>query len=70
MTRQYTTGNASISFETPVFIQSCASIVSQKEGEGPLGSCFDSVSSEIRSSGLTPGKLPKVPCKKKLLPLP
>lgn len=46
MTRQYTTGNASISFETPVFIQSCASIVSQKEGEGPLGSCFDSVSSD------------------------
>lgn len=30
----------------PVFIQSCASIVSQKEGEGPLGSCFDSVSSD------------------------
>ena len=46
MTRQYTAGNASISFETPVFIQSCASIVSQKEGEGPLGSCFDSVSSD------------------------
>ena len=46
MTRQYTTGNASISFETPVFIQSCASIVSQKAGEVPLGSCFDSVSSD------------------------
>lgn len=69
MTRQYTAGNASISFETPVFIQSCASIVSQKEGEGPLGSCFDSVSSDPLFGSDT-GKLPKVPCKKKLLPLP
>ncbi len=43
MSRQFTVGNASLSFEAPVFIQSCASIVSQKEGDGPLGSCFDKI---------------------------
>ncbi len=29
--------------ETPVRIQSCASVVSEKEGDGPLGSCFDKI---------------------------
>lgn len=37
------TGKASISFHRPVFIQSCASVAGKKEGEGPLGSCFDQV---------------------------
>lgn len=46
MTKQYTCGASSVLFEHPVFIQSCASIVSQKEGEGPLGSCFDQVSKD------------------------
>ena len=29
--------------ETPARIQSCASVVSEKEGDGPLGSCFDKI---------------------------
>ena len=43
MKNQLTLGTSSVSFKNPVFIQSCASIVGQKEGEGPLGSCFDKV---------------------------
>lgn len=43
MKQQYTKGTSSIAFEAPVFIQSCASIVSQKEGDGPLGDCFDMI---------------------------
>lgn len=35
------TGKQSISFENPPYILSYASIVGQKEGEGPLGSYFD-----------------------------
>lgn len=38
-----TKGNASIEFKEPVFLESCASIVGPKEGDGPLGSCFDTV---------------------------
>ena len=34
-------GSASIAFQTPVYIASCASVVGQKEGEGPLGDKFD-----------------------------
>ena len=36
-------GKQSLSFETPPCIISCASIVGQKESEGPLGSYFDMV---------------------------
>lgn len=36
-------GAASLSFSSPVFIQSSASIVGKKEGEGPLGNFFDMV---------------------------
>ena len=43
MTKQYTCGTSSISFQEPVFIQSCASVTGQKEGDGPLGSCFDMI---------------------------
>ena len=32
-----------ILFETPVYIRSYASCVGTKEGEGPLGDCFDIV---------------------------
>lgn len=38
-----TKGIASLSFPTPVFIQSAASIVGKKEGEGPLGNLFDMI---------------------------
>ena len=36
-------GAASISFDFPLYFESCASIVSQKEGDGPLGKLFDMV---------------------------
>ena len=36
MKNQLTLGKSSVSFKNPVFIHSCASIVGQKEGEGPL----------------------------------
>lgn len=41
-------GNASISFPEPVFIQSAASIVGEKEGNGPLGGSFDQVSQDAK----------------------
>lgn len=37
------TGTASIAFEQPVYIQSCACVGGKKEGEGPLGSSFDMI---------------------------
>ena len=37
------TGKQSISFERPPFIKAGASIVGQKESEGPLGNCFDEI---------------------------
>ena len=37
------TGSSSIAFSAPVYIQSYASVVSQKEGEGPLGKEFDMI---------------------------
>ena len=39
-------GKQSLSFEKPPYIISSASIVGTKEGEGPLGSCFDVVGSD------------------------
>ena len=36
-------GKASIKFEEPPVIESMASIVGKKEGEGPLGKLFDVV---------------------------
>ena len=36
-------GKQSISFKNPPYIKSYASIVGQKESEGPLGNCFDIV---------------------------
>lgn len=36
-------GKASIRFEHPPVILAAASVVGQKEGEGPLGNCFDRV---------------------------
>lgn len=40
---QQLTGSASIAFQEPVYVQSCACIGSKKEGEGPLGSAFDMI---------------------------
>ena len=39
-------GKQSISFEKPPYIVNYASIVGQKEGEGPLGTCFDKIESD------------------------
>ncbi|MCD8053964.1 MAG: stage V sporulation protein AD [Lachnospiraceae bacterium] len=39
-------GKASIEFENPPHILGSGSIVGQKEGEGPLGVCFDEVSED------------------------
>ena len=36
-------GAASIGFDSPLYFESCASIVSQKEGDGPLGNLFDMI---------------------------
>lgn len=43
MVKQYTKGKASISFSSPIYIHSTASIVGKKEGEGPLGEKFDMI---------------------------
>ena len=42
------TGKVSLAFQKPVYIQSAASIVGKKEGEGPLRDCFDMVSEDPR----------------------
>ncbi len=39
-------GKASIMFEEPPCIYSAAAIAGQKEGEGPLGACFDQVETD------------------------
>lgn len=36
-------GKQSLDFDKPVYILSSASIVGKKEGDGPLGSCFDMI---------------------------
>ena len=36
-------GASSVALARPVFIQSAASIAGKKEGEGPLGNCFDMI---------------------------
>ena len=36
MNQKQTTGLSSVSLSHPVFIQSCASVVGKKEGEGPI----------------------------------
>lgn len=43
MNNQYIKGKASIHFPSPIYIQSAASIVGKKEGEGPLGDKFDMI---------------------------
>lgn len=41
-------GKASIAFEKPPVIISCASVAGKKEGEGPLGRCIDVVEQDDR----------------------
>lgn len=43
MKKLSTVGAASIRFEEPVFLEGTASIVGKKEGDGPLGDCFDTI---------------------------
>ena len=68
MNRQMTCGTSSISFQNPVFVQSCASVVSRKEGEGPLGAYFDLTAYvKILCLEQIPGKLQKALCKNRPL---
>ena len=46
MTSVKQTGQASIQFTEPIYIESAASITGKKEGEGPLGHLFDMVSQD------------------------
>ena len=39
-------GTASLIFETPVYIESTASVAGKKEGEGPLGAFIDRIFSD------------------------
>lgn len=39
-------GRASVIFDNPPYILSAASIVGKKEGEGPLGGCFDRIEAD------------------------
>ena len=43
MSKNLRLGAASIAFSQPLYIESSASIVSQKEADGPLGDLFDLV---------------------------
>lgn len=43
MSKNLRLGAASIAFSQPLYIESAASIVSQKEADGPLGDLFDLV---------------------------
>lgn len=43
MKKTETKGAASLSFTETIYIESCASIVSKKEGDGPLGPSFDMI---------------------------
>lgn len=59
------TGKQSICFETPPYIVSSASIVGKKEGEGPLGACFDLIGEDDKF-GQDTWKRQRVPCRKRL----
>ncbi len=60
------TGSASMSFQNPVYVVSCASVVGKKEGEGPLWEANLIWSAKSLCLERIPGKLRTVPCKKKL----
>ena len=48
-------GKGTIKIPVPVYIRSCASVVSKKEGQGPLGELFDLVLEDDKS-GLGRGR--------------
>ena len=56
-------GSSSISFDKPPFIIEGASIVGQKEGDGPLGKLFDVVEQDLCLDRKR-GKRQKVCCKR------
>ena len=62
---EHADGKTEYLFETPPYIVSSASIVGKKEGEGPLGACFDLIGEDDKL-GRTPGKRQRVPCRKRL----
>lgn len=66
MSKSLRLGAASIAFSQPLYIESAASIVSQKEADGPLGMIFLTWSVKIPCLAVTPGNLRKAHCRKKL----
>ena len=46
-------GKGTIKIPVPVYIRSCASVVSKKEGQGPLGELFDLVLEDDKSGADT-----------------
>lgn len=66
MNRQMTCGTSSISFQNPVFVQSCASVVSQKEGKGHWAHTLIPYV-KIPCLEQIPGKLQKALCKNRPL---
>ncbi len=65
----YYVGEQSLRFPREVYITASASVVGKKEGEGPLGKCFDMYVGMINSGRIT-GSRRRAPCKRKLWPLP
>lgn len=65
MSKNLRLGAASIAFSQPLYIESAASIVSQKEADGPL-EIFLTWSVKIPCLAVTPGNLRKAHCRKKL----
>ncbi len=63
--RKQTIGKQSIQFEHAVHILSGASIVGKKEGDGPLGKCFDVIGGEDGMFGCQSGRRQRVSFKKK-----
>ena len=66
MNQQLDREKSSLAFQEPVYIQSAASIVGKKEGEGPLRDCFDMVSEDPRF-GTDTWETQKALSRKKLL---
>ena len=60
------TGKQSICFETPPYIVSSASIVGKKEGEGPLGACFDLIGEDDKFRAGHLGRGREYPAEKRL----
>ena len=58
-------GKGTIKIPVPVYIRSCASVVSKKEGQGPLGELFDLVSEDDKFGADT---WEGAPCREKHFP--